>query len=154
MIVGIIMAVITLEQIDQNILALAPEQQDVAEMAFDKLSQPELDAVMAALDVSLEQEAMPQEADPGAVGVAGIIDDENVEDVLQRIHHAVEDSLNVPLFAPFYCTTFSFGTLLIVFNGRNTRNTRRDFIVLRFLPAPLVVPPKAMLLKKFSSSLS
>ena len=91
------MAVITLEQIDQNILALAPEQQDVAEMAFDKLSQPELDAVMAALDVSLEQEAMPQEAmpqeaDPGAVGVAGIIDDENVETTDEN---TVSDKSNV-----------------------------------------------------------
>ena len=96
------MAAITLQQIDQNILALAPEQQDVAEMAFDKLSQPELDAVMAALDVSLEQEAMPQEAmpqepmpqeaDPGAVGVAGIIDDENVETTDEN---TVSDKSNV-----------------------------------------------------------
>lgn len=27
-------------------------------------------------------------------------------------------------------TAFNFGTRLIVFNGRNTRNTRKDFIVL------------------------
>ena len=91
------MAAITLQQIDQNILALAPEQQDVAEMAFDKLSQSELDAVMAALDVSLQQEAMPQEAmpqeaDPAAVGVAGIIDDENVETTDEN---TVSDKSNV-----------------------------------------------------------
>lgn len=91
------MAAITLQQIDQNILALAPEQQDVAEMAFDKLSQSELDAVMAALDVSLQQEAMPQqpmpqEADPTAVGVAGIIDDENVETTDEN---TVSDKSNV-----------------------------------------------------------
>ena len=91
------MAAITLQQIDQNILALAPEQQDVAEMAFDKLSQSELDAIMAALDVSLQQEAMPQqpmpqEADPAAVGVAGIIDDENVETTDEN---TVSDKSNV-----------------------------------------------------------
>lgn len=33
-------------------------------------------------------------------------------------------------------TAFSFGTRLIVFNGRKTRRTRRDLIVFRFLPAP------------------
>ena len=33
-------------------------------------------------------------------------------------------------------TAFSFGTRLIVFNGRRTRRTRNDLIVLRFFPAP------------------
>jgi len=33
-------------------------------------------------------------------------------------------------------TAFNFGTRLIVFNGRNTRRTRSDLIVLKFLPAP------------------
>lgn len=34
-------------------------------------------------------------------------------------------------------TAFNFGTRLIVFNGRNTRNTRSDFIVDKFWPALL-----------------
>jgi len=32
-------------------------------------------------------------------------------------------------------TALSFGTLLIVLRGRNTRSTLRDLIVLRFFPA-------------------
>lgn len=31
--------------------------------------------------------------------------------------------------------TLSLGTLFIVFRGRNTRKTRKDFIVFKFLPA-------------------
>ena len=34
-------------------------------------------------------------------------------------------------------TAFSFGTRLMVFSGLNTRNTRRDFMVLRFWPVEL-----------------
>lgn len=34
-------------------------------------------------------------------------------------------------------TAFNFGTRLIVFNGLNTRSTRNDFIVDKFLPALL-----------------
>ena len=52
---GTIMAVITLEQIDQNISSLPEEMQVVAEAAFDKLSQPELDAVMASFDLTLDE---------------------------------------------------------------------------------------------------
>ena len=33
-------------------------------------------------------------------------------------------------------TAFNFGTRLIVFNGRNTRRTRKDLIVFKFFPAP------------------
>ena len=33
-------------------------------------------------------------------------------------------------------TAFNLGTRFIVFNGRNTRSTRRDLIVFKFLPAP------------------
>lgn len=33
-------------------------------------------------------------------------------------------------------TAFNLGTRLIVFNGRRTRRTRSDLIVLRFFPAP------------------
>jgi hypothetical protein len=33
-------------------------------------------------------------------------------------------------------TAFNFGTRFIVFNGRNTRRTRKDLIVFKFLPAP------------------
>ena len=33
-------------------------------------------------------------------------------------------------------TALSFGTRLMVFNGRRTRRTRKDLIVFRFLPAP------------------
>ncbi len=33
-------------------------------------------------------------------------------------------------------TAFNFGTRLMVFNGRNTRRTRRDLIVFKFFPAP------------------
>ena len=33
-------------------------------------------------------------------------------------------------------TAFNFGTRFMVFNGRNTRRTRRDLIVFKFLPAP------------------
>lgn len=37
-------------------------------------------------------------------------------------------------------TAFSFGTRFIVFNGRNTLNTRSDFIVDRFCPTlPLLL---------------
>lgn len=34
-------------------------------------------------------------------------------------------------------TAFNFGTRLIVFKGLNTRSTRRDLIVDKFLPALL-----------------
>lgn len=34
-------------------------------------------------------------------------------------------------------TAFSFGTRLIVLSGRNTRRTRSDLIVVKFLPAEL-----------------
>tara|TARA_R110002020_G_scaffold135566_1_gene302734 strand:- start:776 stop:2248 length:1473 start_codon:yes stop_codon:yes gene_type:complete len=62
------MAAITLEQIDQNINSLPEEIQVVAEAAFDKLSQPELDAVMASFDLTLseapvvnqQEEVMPE----------------------------------------------------------------------------------------------
>lgn len=37
-------------------------------------------------------------------------------------------------------TAFSFGILLMVFRGRRTRNTLRDLIVLKFLPAAPEVP--------------
>ena len=65
---GILMAAITLEQIDQNINSLPEEIQVVAEAAFDKLSQPELDAVMASFDLTLgeapvvnqQEEVMPE----------------------------------------------------------------------------------------------
>jgi len=33
--------------------------------------------------------------------------------------------------------TFSLGTRLMVFSGRNTRSTLSDFIDVRFLPGPL-----------------
>lgn len=38
-------------------------------------------------------------------------------------------------------TAFSFGTLLIVFNGRNTLNTRSDFIVPKFAVADFPFGP-------------
>ena len=34
-------------------------------------------------------------------------------------------------------STLSLGTLLMVLSGRRTRSTLSDFIVLKFLPAPL-----------------
>jgi hypothetical protein len=42
-------------------------------------------------------------------------------------------------------TAFNFGTRLIVFNGRNTRRTRRDLIVFKFLPAPFSLKKKTLL---------
>lgn len=37
-------------------------------------------------------------------------------------------------------TAFNFGTRFIVFKGLSTLNTRNDFIVDRFCPAPLLTP--------------
>lgn len=45
-------------------------------------------------------------------------------------------------------TAFNFGTLLMVFNGRKTRNTLRDFIVERLAPAA-PPPPLKSAQKKF-----
>lgn len=39
-------------------------------------------------------------------------------------------------------TAFNFGTRLIVFKGLSTLNTRNDFIVDRFCPAPFFTPLK------------
>jgi len=53
--------------------------------------------------------------------------------------------------------TLSLGTRLMVFSGRNTRNTLSDFIDVRFLPAPLVAalpdPPSELSQKSTPSSL-
>ena len=57
---GIIMAAITIQQVEQNLAAMPEEQRAVAEEAMNMLSDDQLQSVLDVFDIQLSMEEAPQ----------------------------------------------------------------------------------------------
>ena len=64
MILGIIMAAITIQQVEQNLAAMPEEQRAVAEEAMSMLSDEQLQSVLNVFDVQISMEQAPQPEAP------------------------------------------------------------------------------------------